>query len=540
MSRESGKNEDERAMLLALFRYEAIAPVVEADELARGETQELIREIVTRTHYLPGKGPVTIAERTAWEWIRRYRQGGLHGLLTQTRSDKGSARIMGTEALDRAIQLRKENPDRWTRTIIDIMKREGSFQGKTVPHRSTLDRHLARSGMSRKQVKVLGEKRTIKMVFENFGDLWVGDYHHGPLILAPNGKPTTAKLGAFIDHATRYPVSDRYYLSENKATLRDCLYRAILKWGPSRKTYTDRGSVYRWEQLAYSLDRINSKLIFSRAYYSQGRGVIEKWWQVAKAFESEVGLREELITLHELNRLWEAYRELRYCQEVHSEIKMTPNEAVAGVVPRPLDPDVLRELFLVRADRKVNKKSACVSVEAMAFQCDSSLRGQNVQVRFDPNDFSSVLIFRDGNRLQRAFPQTPNEKPEPHPEPVKPPAQSVDYLSLLRQDYDRQLLEHTRPLAYCTLEADPDFNLEKFISVIAELAGLKPGKSDKTELTTFWETFSPIPEEIVRIGTEHAIRLHGRGRHVRVYLHAVRTLVLAEWQKQPPKKEDKK
>jgi putative transposase len=537
MSRDSRKKDDGRSMLLALFRYETIAPVVEAETLARGETRRLIRQIAERTHYLPGRGPVAVAERTAWEWIRRYREDGLHGLLPLMRSDKSIPRVMDKELLERAIQLRKENPERWTKTIIDLMKREGSFQGKTVPHRSTLDRHMALCGMSRRQMKVLGAKRTIKMQFPNFADLWVGDYHHGPVILAPDGRPAKAKIGAFIDHCTRYPVADRYYLAENIASIRDCLFRAILKWGPARKTYVDRGSVYRWEQLAYSLDRINSKLVYSRAYYSQGRGVIEKWWQVIKAFESEIRLREELITLHELNRLWEAYRELRYCQEVHSEIKMTPNQAVAEVVPRPLDPEVVRELFLVRADRTVNRKHACVAVETIQFQCDSSLRAQRVQVRFDPNDMGSVLIFRDGKRLQRAFPQKVNEKPEPHPEPENPPPQSVDYLGLLRQDYDRQILEHARPLAYSTLEADPAFDLDQFVDVIAQLAGLNPRKSDRNELKAFWETFAPIPEEIVRVGAEHAVRLHGRGRHVRVYLHAVRTLVLAQWQN-PHEKEE--
>jgi len=537
MSQDSRKKEDDRSILLALFRYETIAPVVEAAELPQGETQRLIDEIVDRAHYLPGKGPVSVSERTAWEWIRRYRQDGLHGLLPQIRSDRGIARVMEQVLLDRAIQLRKENPQRWTKTLIDIMKREGSFQGKTVPHRSTLDRHLARCDMSRRRMKVMGAKRTIKMQFPNFGDLWVGDYHHGPIVLGPNGNPARAKIGALIDHCTRYPVADRYYLAENIASMRDCLFRAILKWGPSRKTYVDRGSVYRWESLAYSLDRINSKLVHSRPYYSQGRGVIEKFWQVVKPFESEVRLREELITLHELNRLWEAYRELRYCREVHSEIKMTPNEAVAEVTPRPLDPEVVRELFLVRADRTVNRKNACVSVETVPFQCDSSLRGHKVQVRFDPNDMTSVLIFRDGKRLQQAFPQKVNEKPEPHPEQGELPPQSVDYLGLLRQDYDRELLAHARPLAYCTLEADPAFGLDQFLDVVTQLAGIKPRKSDRKELKAFWETFAPIPEELVRVGTEHAVRLHGRGRHVRVYLHAVRTLVLAEWQN-PPKQEE--
>jgi hypothetical protein len=48
-----------------------------------------------------------------------------------------------------------------------------------------------------------------------------------------------------------------------------------------------------------------------------------------------------------------------------------------------------------------------------------------------------------------------------------------------------------------------------------------------------------MPEELVRIAVEHVVRLHGRGRHPRVYLHAIRTLVVAQWQ-QPSNKEDNK
>ena len=530
MSQDPPKRDDEQGMMLAFFRYGVIAPIVEADGLAYGQTTELIETLSAQSHFLPGKGPVSVKERTVYEWLRRYRQGGLDALLPRVRKDKGKGRVVDEHIVSRAIQLRKENPQRWTSTLLDIMQREGTFDGKVVPHRSTLDRHLARRGMSRRQMNVLGAKRTIKMKFDNFGDLWVGDYHHGPVILGPNGKPTTAKLAAFIDHATRYPVADRYYLAEDIATLRDCLYRALLAWGAPRKAYVDRGSVYRCEQLAYSLDRIHTKLIHSRAYYSQGRGVIERWWQTVRAFESEVRLRDELLTVHELNRLWEAYRELRYCRKIHSELGITPKEAISEVTPRAIDPQVARELFLVRADRTVHNKDGCVSVEAIRYLCDSSLRGQKLQVRYDPNDLSCVLIFREGKRLQKAFPQQPNAKPEPHPQPVEPPTQSVDYLALLREDFDRQLLQHARPLAYCQLEVQPEFDLDRFVQVICQLAGLSLRPSGHKELAAFWDTFGPLPEEIVRIGAEHAVRLHGRARHLRVYLHAIRTLVLAHWQ----------
>ena len=59
-------------------------------------------------------------------------------------------------------------------------------------------------------MRVLGPAPTIKMKVAGFGALWVGDYHHGPLVRGPGGRVCTAKLGAFLDHATRYPLADRY------------------------------------------------------------------------------------------------------------------------------------------------------------------------------------------------------------------------------------------------------------------------------------------------------------------------------------------
>jgi transposase InsO family protein len=128
------------------------------------------------------------------------------------------------------------------------------------------------------------------MEFENFGDFWVGDYHHGPLIRAPDDQVVIAKIGAFIDHATRYPVADRYYLGEDLDTLRDCLLRALLRWGAPKLVYVDRAKIYKSDQLEYSLHRVKTQLVHSRAYYSKGRGVIERWWQLLKDFESEVAL----------------------------------------------------------------------------------------------------------------------------------------------------------------------------------------------------------------------------------------------------------
>ncbi|MBU1675830.1 DDE-type integrase/transposase/recombinase [bacterium] len=537
MTDSPSRRDDDRAILLALFRYGVIAPLVEPDEFAWGEVSPLVKEIAAEQHYLPGTGPITVRERTIYAWKKAYKEGGIAALGPAIRKDRGRSRLIPEAVLQRAIQLRKEQPKRWTSTVLDILALEEALDPERPFHRATLDRHLAQRGASRRQLKTLGARRHIKMKRDHFGDLWVGDYHHGPVIQMPDGRVAPAKIGAFLDHCTRYPVSARYYPSEQIATLRDTLLRAFLRWGKASVVYVDRGSVYRAEQLAYSLLHINCKLVHSKAYYSEGRGLIERWWQLLKAFEDEVAAMDRLLTLHELNRYWEAFRERRYDHEPHSALGRTPAEAIAEVQPAPLAPEIARRLFLVRADRTVHKKDGCVAVEGRRFLCDSGLRTHRVQVRYDPNDLGSVEIFEDGQWRQTAHPQPINAPPEPHADEPERPSQSVEYLELVRQDYDRQLLEHARPLAYADLQIDDRFDESRFLAVVADLTGLDSRPATRRELSHCWNTFGPLPEDLVRIAVEHAVRLHGRGRHVRVYIHAIRTLVLAHWR--DPRKDDK-
>lgn len=529
---KGGHRDDDDAILTALFRYSVIAPLLDDDDGEPLRTRVAL--YAAETHYHPKRGAVSVSERTLWSWLAAYRTLGIDGLRPRRRSDHGSTRALTVAVIERAEALRRELPKRWTSTLLDILVREGTLAREDAPHRATLDRHLRRRGASRRQLRVLGEKRTIKMRFERFGDLWVGDYKHGPRVLRPDGTVGVAKLGAFLDHCKRYPVADRWYLQEDLASLRDTLLRALLRWGPPKKAYTDRGAVYRAEQLAYSLAAVGTRLVHSRAYYSQGRGVIERWWQLADAFIAEVEAQGELVTIHEINRLWEAFRTLRYVEQTHSELGCSPAQAMADVVPRPIDPAVARELFLVRAERDVHRKDGCVSVEGKRFLCDSSLRGRKVVVRYDPRDLSHVLIFVDGVRLGRAPPQPIGRTGEPPPA-APPTGPKTDYLAMLRADYDARLAEQARPLAYSELSAlEPGFDESRFLEVLAALTGARVRDGEAAEAHAFWESFGPLPETLVRTALEHAVRLRGTGRHVRVYLGVLRTLVLARMKSLTP------
>lgn len=531
MTDEGRARDDEEARAEALFRYRTIAPLL--DERAETSIRARVNRLAAERHVHPLRGEITLSPRTLWAWLAAFKKGGIEALHPRRRKDAGSVRALSLSALERAEQLRRELPKRWTSTVLDILVREGTLTKQSTPHRATLDRHLVRRGASRRQLVVLGDKRTIKMRFDDFGDLWVGDYHHGPRVLAPDGRATIAKLGAFLDHTTRYPVADRWYLAEDIATLRDTLLRALLTWGPPKVAYTDRGAVYRAEQLAYSLAALGSRLVHSRPYYSQGRGVIERWWQLADAFQVEVDGRDELVTIHELNRLWEAFRTLRYLEAEHSDLGMSPARAIASVKPRPIDPGVAHELFLVRADRIVNRKDATVSVEGRRFLCDAALRNREVVVRFDPRDLSSVVIFVDNKRVGRALPQPVGRAPAAADgaAPAAPTGPKTDYLALLRADYDERLAAEARPVAYADLGAvDPGFDQARFLAVVGDVAGARVRGVEAEEARAFWTAFGPLPERLVRLALEHAVRMRGTGRHVRVYLAILRTFVLARLQ----------
>ncbi len=536
MSARGSSRDDDAARAEALFRYRVIAPLL--DEPAQAPLRARVAEVASHRHPHPSRGEVTISIRTLWTWLERFRGSGIDALRPRHRRDHGTLRALDAAALDRAEALRRELPARWTSTVIDILVREGTVAQAKVAHRATIDRHLRRRGASRRQLVVLGAKPTIKMRFASFGDLWVGDYHHGPKVLAPAGHATIAKLGAFIDHTTRYPVADRWYLAEDVATLRDTMLRALLTWGPPKVAYVDRGAVYRSDQLAYSLGALGSRLVHSRPYYSQGRGVIERWWQLADAFQAEIDARDELVTIHELNRLWDAFRTLRYLETAHSELGMSPAQAIAKVTPRPIDPAVARELFLVRVDRTVNRKDATVSVEGQRFLCDGALRGRKVSVRYDPRDLAGVVIVVDDQRVGRALPQPIGRGAEATPPPAAPAAPKTDYLALLRADYDKRLVEEARPVAYAELGTlDPGFDASRFLAVVADLTCARVRGSEADEVQAFWTTLGPLPEPLVRLALDHAVRLRGTGRHVRVYLAILRTFVLARLQAPNPVEE---
>jgi hypothetical protein len=77
--------------------------------------------------------------------LNRYRLGGFDALSRKGRSDRGKPRNIAGEIIEKAIELKKEQPFRSPNTINRFLE---ELYGQTVP-RSTLYRHLKQANATR-------------------------------------------------------------------------------------------------------------------------------------------------------------------------------------------------------------------------------------------------------------------------------------------------------------------------------------------------------------------------------------------------------
>jgi putative transposase len=527
---------DDARLALALFRYRLIADAITAP---RGARAELLREVASAEHQGPCGDLVQVTVRTLERWIAAYQRHKLKGLVRQPRKDRGVMRAITTAALERAVALRKEGPDRSTPTLIDILERSGQVTPGAL-RRSTLDRLLDKQSASRRMLHALGDKRHVKLLFEHPLDFVVGDFHAGPYVRMETGEVKRVELGAFIDHCSRYVPESRYFPSESLMGVRTGLRALCLSAGPPHKLYVDHGPGYQAGRFHFGCAQLEIDLCQSKPYVSEGRGLIERFNRTVKeAFETEVRLRAEPPSLDELNTFWRAWLDERYHRRPHSETGEPPLERwqrlCATTTIRRVDPVLLDEVLRLRARRKVHAKTSTVEVGGVAFVVDTALRRRKVDVLYDPNDLSNVLVFFDGRRIQRAQPQRPGEHPIAAPTPAARPAQSVDYLEMLRRDHERRRTQELSTLRFRTkVSEDARLTLPILLERLRACSGRALGDVEIAHANATLEALAPLETAIADAALKTAVATLGHGLHASQYCRALTEHVLVARKKGAP------
>jgi hypothetical protein len=124
----------------AVFRCSLLSPLL-LEEIPVAEREAYFRMLSEEERLLPNGQRKCISVRTLRRWWKRLSEDGVAGTFRRRRSDRGQPRTRQQQQLQRAVELKREQPCR-SYTVIDrILKHEF---GHGVP-RSTFYRHLRRA-----------------------------------------------------------------------------------------------------------------------------------------------------------------------------------------------------------------------------------------------------------------------------------------------------------------------------------------------------------------------------------------------------------
>lgn len=164
-------------------------------------------------------------------------------------------------------------------------------------------------------------------------------------------------------------------------------------------------------------------------------------------------------TLAELNESFWAWLELVYHHKVHSETGQSPLERFqAGIASvRQADGETLRKAFLWREKRKV-RKDGRIELQGNAYRVDPQFVSRQIELRFDPFDLSLLEVWLDGvcfgtaNVVQQGREKhIAVERLTPQSAAPAPAKSSLDYLALLRAEYQQQQRQQAGSLRFAKL-----------------------------------------------------------------------------------------
>jgi transposase InsO family protein len=458
----------------ALFWCSLLHPAL-FGEIEEREIQSFLKELAGAERVFPDGRRKKPSLSTLRRKLNLYREGGLEALPRKIRQDRGKPRARRQSAVERAVELKCDQPRRSHLTINEFLQAEGK---EPIP-KSSLYRYLKRAGATRLKLGVTKKPVRRRWTRDHTHDLWIGDFEEGPYVLH-EAEAVPTHLSAFIDCHSRFVVEGRYYYRQTLDVLIDSLLRAWAIHGAPSEIYVDQAKVYLSRALRSACYALHINLLHRKKGDPPPGGLIEKFFQTAQGrLEAEVRAGR-ILTLGELNRALTAWLEVSHHRTPHSETGQSPRERYEqGLrVIRAVDMERALRYFLRRERRTVHKDFSDVQLDRRFFKVDKRFRGDRVEVRYDP--FSapeSVLIYSlseeylgKGTLHNRQQGEDSGAPPQPH----KP---QNNYLELLVQRHERELREKAQGIDYREVLQHRSWPFANFTKLFSELLGRKGGPS---------------------------------------------------------------
>jgi len=404
--------------------------------------------------------------------LRQYRQGGLDALARKPRRDRGQARVVPSDVVATAIDVKKDQPRRSEEAINRLLQER---HGVTLK-RSTLYRHLKEAGATRLKLGLSAKPVRKRWTRDHTHDLWLGDFEEGPYVRAAQDVAPT-HLSAFIDCHSRYVVEARYYLRQNLDILIDSWMRGLAAHGAPSALYLDNAKVYHSRGLRMACCRLHVRLLHRPPRDAPPGGLVERFFGTAQdQFESEIRAGD-LVPLDQLNRAFAAWLHVSYHQRVNADTRQTPQERYHRglTVIRQVDLQEVLACFLQRAKRKVDRTFSDIRLHNRFYRVDPRLRGDAVEVRYDP--FSSMETLEVYSLREEYLGQGVRHQRETGALPARRSRSArprYNYLDLLIRRHEAELAAQTQGIDYRPVVRRRAWPFPAFVQAFARLLG-RPG-----------------------------------------------------------------
>ncbi len=394
-------NQPSDSEALALARHAAVSWIAEA--LKQHFTLARATALASERSW----GGKTYSASTLESWYYDWRHQGFEALQRQVRKDKGSRKALSPEQCDALVEWRKKYPRLTVKVLVRQLLEQGVLQQGTFSmpsvYRLLTDHQLDAHSLKHLPPPSSGPTKAFECALAN--ELWMTDMMFGPTLKLASGQVIHTRLFGLLDDCSRLVPHAQYYESEKLYWFLDCFRQGLARRGFPDKLYTDQGKIFTSYHLQIVCANLDVRLCHAKPYAAWSKGKIERWFRTLQMdFEARLVI-DPARTLEELNtRLWR-WIEAEYHQRPHSALAgQTPAERFQqrAVKLRTAEPQTDWEaLFLSRGERRV-RLDATFSLEGKLWEAPVHLRGQIIEVRFNPFDWQRVEIWFSGKYVAAA------------------------------------------------------------------------------------------------------------------------------------------